>query len=595
MEIVFEQQQIYFNLFYFSAFAFLAITVLFLGKRQGYSWSSLLLFLGTIAFSTILGSRLITIPIEVWPELLFRSETPFLNRSAIGGITLGVIGLIVAQKALKLSNRFVLHFAWMIPVALAIQKIGCFVNGCCFGKVCTNLIGIRYPQNTLAHHAHWKLGHIEDPSMLSSMIYPVQLMEVMGFVLVAILVWRLRRRLKKHWPLIWLSLALVFSIHFIGEFFKDPYGSQFGIETYWGLRSIQWVILSLTLFSLALFGLTERNYHLFDRISVRLNKPWLFLIVSTLTIALHGVFMTFEWTVMWFTLLPALGLLCFKYIVSQNKIQKWAWAAMTLIIPMIVIAQTVGSVNDKMDKFHEVRVGAETKGTFYNLLLFNPETTSTSGVCGTFTNTTYDEEAYKSEFSSYGGGYSWVQRNKFQSMRLNVDAYFGNVDTEGVLSGNSFSDSYWAVSPFFQYDRRWWGLGLGMHVGKLYISKDDRITSENFEDLIEDRAILPSFYARLGPRKYFDVAYHYGNLFPSPFPKNYSYVSFGTGLLQDYDYSLRYGISTGGNFLSAEGILQDQFGFKVMYIFNNEEDPYPGTDGNNSQWVFNVYYRFGQK
>ena len=63
MEVTFNNQHIFFNLFYFLAFAFLTLAVIIKGRQHGYPFKTLLLFLGTMTLAVILGSRLATIPL----------------------------------------------------------------------------------------------------------------------------------------------------------------------------------------------------------------------------------------------------------------------------------------------------------------------------------------------------------------------------------------------------------------------------------------------------------------------------------------------------------------------------------------------------
>lgn len=590
MELSIVYQHIYFYLFYLFAFVFLAVAVIVKGRKHGYRYSTLLLFLGTITLAIILGSKLATIPLRVWPELLFENETAYLNRSAIGGIVLGLVALIMAQKALKLSDTFIIHFIWITPIGLAIQKLGCFFNGCCFGKICTNFLGIQYPTSTNVHFNHWDMGYITDPEMFSLPVYPVQLFEVMGFIAVAIVGWQLRKKWRHAWSALWLSLSFLFAARFGLEFLRDPVGSQFSINTILGLRAIHWVILLLAVFTFVMYVLNERKISFFRWVP-QFSKQQLFLVVSTLTILFHGLFLAFEWGVLWFTLLPALGIFTYEYFVSKKTVQKWGWAFIALIIPMIVIAQTVDTLNVKKEKFNEVSVGVNT-GAFYNVLMYNPATGPNA--CGG-TSTSYTREPFKNEYTAFGAGYSWVNRNELRSTRWGVNGYFGNIDSRAINLGDAFSNNYWGLNPYVQYDKRWWGIGTGIQVGKFYVTPEDQtIKTDYFENAIKKRNFWPSFYARLGPRKYIDVVYRYGDLFPTPFPATYHQVSVGTGLLQEYDYGLRFGkFFPGGQFISAEGIIQDRYGVKLMYVMKEDFDEYQLPENKSNKFIFSVYYRFG--
>ena len=82
----------------------------------------------------------------------------------LGGLTAGIIWLKKYKKPLLPAMDF-----FAIPLALghAIGRIGCFLAGCCYGKISHSFLGVKYtdPQSLVPHHLH------------NVSLYPVQLME----------------------------------------------------------------------------------------------------------------------------------------------------------------------------------------------------------------------------------------------------------------------------------------------------------------------------------------------------------------------------------------------------------------------------------
>jgi len=70
-------------------------------------------------------------------------------------------------------------------------------------------------------------------------------------------------------------------------------------------------------------------------------------------------------------------------------------------------------------------------------------------------------------------------------------------------------------------------------------------------------------------------------------------TSIGSGFGQKKDYGLRFGISfpTGTKFLLAEGVINKQVGFNIMYLFGYQTVPY--DQKSPFRLVFGMNYRFG--
>ena len=98
MEISVSNPSLYFKLFYLLAFAFIFTMIFYKSIKRGYHLRSVLLMLTTISLLTIIGTRLFTIPIGDWASLINVESSMFNNRSAIGGLLFGLVGLLISQK-----------------------------------------------------------------------------------------------------------------------------------------------------------------------------------------------------------------------------------------------------------------------------------------------------------------------------------------------------------------------------------------------------------------------------------------------------------------------------------------------------------------
>lgn len=126
----------------------------------------------------------------------------------------GAIGVFVYARFARLSFRRTLDvFALPTLAGLAVQRVGCFIAGCCWGDIVrgeyagefaaqvqtTSFLGelangVQYPPGSLPYEQHLALGLIEPGAPESLPVYPVQLYEaalLLGLVLLLMRVpWR---------------------------------------------------------------------------------------------------------------------------------------------------------------------------------------------------------------------------------------------------------------------------------------------------------------------------------------------------------------------------------------------------------------------
>ena len=110
----------------------------------------------------------------------------------------------------KRTSFFVYADAAAPAVALgyAFARIGCFLNGCCFGSLSDLPWTVRFPEVTLAYVHHLEKGWVDMYDGLSLPVHPTQLYHVgMGLALFLIL---------HKWQGKWTGSRAVFGIAFYG-------------------------------------------------------------------------------------------------------------------------------------------------------------------------------------------------------------------------------------------------------------------------------------------------------------------------------------------------------------------------------------------
>jgi phosphatidylglycerol:prolipoprotein diacylglycerol transferase len=181
------------------------------GRRSGYPEDELMKLFWWILISALVGSR-----------LYYALQHPddfnenWLGVSQIwrGGLTQygGLIGaLIVGSVFIRSRGWSFREVSDLIAPALAlgegITRLGCYFNGCCFGRPCELPWAVRFPEGS---HAYYVLGGVS--------IHPSQLyLSCANFILLFLLL-RLDHRLTRPGRLFAVYLAASSAVRFAVDF-----------------------------------------------------------------------------------------------------------------------------------------------------------------------------------------------------------------------------------------------------------------------------------------------------------------------------------------------------------------------------------------
>jgi len=121
-------------------------------------------------------------------------------------------------------------FAPAIPLGVGIGRIGCFMNGCCYGKVADGLPwAVEFPKlfsaskgiiGSPAFVDHMHHGLVESSSTSSLPVHPTQLYSVVVAWATAGLLFYLGRSTWCRGKLIWVYLGMYAATRFAIEFFR---------------------------------------------------------------------------------------------------------------------------------------------------------------------------------------------------------------------------------------------------------------------------------------------------------------------------------------------------------------------------------------
>jgi phosphatidylglycerol:prolipoprotein diacylglycerol transferase len=218
------------------AVASLLVVMLREAKRRGVgSYTYGIFFWGIIG--GLVGARL-TYVIYYWPEFAANPRAIFGLQGS--GQTGAIIGVIVAAliymgvKRMRFSTLLTIGDAFIVgaPLALAIGRIGCTLNGCCYGQPSPfNFfpLAVTYTPRDAMASQYWGVP-----------LYPTQIYHVMWNLIVFAIVWRFRYRLKAGGSLLFLGLS-VFAAGDLGLRFLRVRGATL----FWNLDNPQVVDLAI--------------------------------------------------------------------------------------------------------------------------------------------------------------------------------------------------------------------------------------------------------------------------------------------------------------------------------------------------------------
>ena len=151
-------------------------------------------------------------------KMLFIREGGLIFYGGLIGASLAITVVALAGKH-KLTSYYDLAIA-AVPFGHALGRIGCFLNGCCWGSVTTAGCAVNYPIHSPPYDAHLHANLIDQASTASAPVHAVQLYEAaLSMMLFAILIYLFPRR-KKDGTILAIYAMGYGVIRFVMEFFR---------------------------------------------------------------------------------------------------------------------------------------------------------------------------------------------------------------------------------------------------------------------------------------------------------------------------------------------------------------------------------------
>ncbi len=161
-----------------------------------------------------------------------------------GGLTYygGFLGAVGAAFVQLRRDRFPFFraadmAAMVIPLGLALGRLGCVLGGCCFGRPSTGFFSMSFPSRSPASEKQWQLGLLPSPNQESLPVFPTQLAESLAALGIAGILIFVGHPRKRYDGQLFLGFVVLYAVaRFVLEFFRaDDRGTFLGMSTSQGL------------------------------------------------------------------------------------------------------------------------------------------------------------------------------------------------------------------------------------------------------------------------------------------------------------------------------------------------------------------------
>ena len=213
-------------------------------RREGFETDKIINLFFWVLISGFVGGRILYILVE-WEYFLNEPLRTIFSRGGFdfyGGFILAfAVGIWqIRRKGLNIWRTTDI-FAPAVVIAHAISRIGCFLNGCCYGRPTNSWLGVSFPLDSLA-------GSVGRP------LIPIQLFSSLSLFIIFAILLTLKPYKKFDGQLFWVYVLLYGVTRSIIEIFRgDPRGHL------WIFSTSQFIGIIFAILSLIMLGILGRE------------------------------------------------------------------------------------------------------------------------------------------------------------------------------------------------------------------------------------------------------------------------------------------------------------------------------------------------
>lgn len=456
-----EQGQLIYAATYAASFLLLLVLFLYEGYRQKYALSTWMMMGVLVCTFVIVGSKVGTFNMAEWRTLLFDWQLPASEgKTALGALAGGVLGVLLAKKLFQFKPSLLDGFAFAMPAAMMLQRVGCLFAGCCYGLPSELPWGIQYVGDFNVCEAHASAGLVPYSDGHSAVIHPVQVYLIFGYLLTIVVLLRYRHRLRAANSLGLLSLAIGLSIRFVTEFFRDPATNHQLGEVFFGLKSVQWAILSVVIIAAAFLYWNEIKVpypaKAIEPPKANFKREWVGLFLLAALVWLFSGLLTGVETLVMNAMLGGAFAGLVVHRIKKHATPRLRWSVVSLVmLAMLVMGQTYDDNSSKDDEilpFRKLEI-AHSRGN--PNIAFVEEITKSTGDCSSETT---QKNIKIPSFATLGAQFTSYSKNA----RM---IGFGFVATPYLRNGETIKPFY--LNFLAGQDFKNFGIKAGAHFGDI--------------------------------------------------------------------------------------------------------------------------------
>ena len=210
-----------YTFFYYCATIFVIGGTFLATCRNGNDPKRLSILLFIVAVGGLIGARLWHVMTN-WSMYAADGAHMFSlrmeNFAIVGGLIGAILVGIIASKILHVDMWMIADRAVIfLGGGIALARVGCFLNGCCFGRVTHMPWGVQFPTMSNAH-VH-QIAHGEGSIFGAHSVHPTQIYELIFAIMGSIIAWLC---IKKGYPPgvaaaafgVWYALCRLVNMHF---------------------------------------------------------------------------------------------------------------------------------------------------------------------------------------------------------------------------------------------------------------------------------------------------------------------------------------------------------------------------------------------
>jgi phosphatidylglycerol---prolipoprotein diacylglyceryl transferase len=154
-------------------------------------------------------------------------------------------------------GRFVDGFAPAVGLGIAIARLGCFLHGCCFGRLCPYPWGVSLPADSYVFAMQQEARLLPPDAAAALPVHPLPLyFAAAGLGMTAFLLWA--RGHKRYDGQLGLLLLVLYSAT---SAILEPLRSDDPTRVYWGpLPQLLWITAGMTVLSVLLLAIAEHRH-----------------------------------------------------------------------------------------------------------------------------------------------------------------------------------------------------------------------------------------------------------------------------------------------------------------------------------------------